>query len=54
VRVDSLLTALVSPAFGAEADTFTFPTDVPEKGIPTRPPIGARLDDAVRKLGGTP
>ena len=39
--MDSLLTALVSPAFGAEADTFTFPTDVPEKGIPTRPPIGA-------------
>lgn len=38
---DSLLLALVSPAFGAEADTFTLPTDVPEKVIPNRPPIGA-------------
>ena len=38
---DSLLTALVSPAFGAEADTFTLPTDVPEKAVPMLPPIGA-------------
>jgi len=37
---DSLLLALVAPAFGAETDTFTLPTDVPEKVIPMRPPIG--------------